>query len=105
MRHSPVYWHVAPRFTAGSPAQVDEATALHVAREEDQAYVAQRFADRQPFTDPTQALQGIVYASHEHGKLVTVRDELTEQFFEVPLAEWSGQHWYARTDRDRFLRR
>lgn len=100
-----MYWHVAPRYTAGSPAQVDEATAMRVAREEEQAYVAQRFADRQPFTDPTQALQGIVYSSLElHGHIM-VGDALTEQYFKVPLAEWSGQHWYARTDRDRFLRR
>jgi len=35
---SAIYFHVAPRYTGGSPAQVDEATARRVAAQEQHAY-------------------------------------------------------------------
>lgn len=34
------YWNVRPRYSAGSPAMVDERTALSVARDEQEEYKA-----------------------------------------------------------------
>lgn len=38
MNNSQTFYQVAPRYTSGSPAQVDEQTALRVARKEVQAH-------------------------------------------------------------------
>jgi len=91
-------YHVAPRYTPGSPAQVDFETAWRVAREERAAYAAR---DRREQADA--GLQGIVYATLEYGGHVHVRDEITGEWFAVPAKEWRGAHWYERSDRTKYL--
>jgi hypothetical protein len=93
-----VLYHVAPRYTPGSPALVDYETAKRVAREERAAADADAYAD-----GDQKDVEGIAYSTLEIRGTVYVTDFLTGQSYRVPVAEWSGGHWYARTDRAKFL--
>lgn len=74
----PIY-HVAPRYTPGSPAQVDYQTADRVAREEALAYLnIDRFSD-------DRGIEGIVYATTELRGTMFVEDLMTQQWYAVPL--------------------
>lgn len=85
-------YHVAPKRTPGSPAQVDMDTALRVLGEEQAA--ARRARKGQP--------EAVVYTTYEEGGYVYVTDLATEKQYRVPAKQWSGQHWYSRTDRETF---
>lgn len=75
-----LYHNVAPRYSAGSPAQVDQRTAERVAVQEREGYQralegfygeeAQREAE-------ALGLAGIVWTSHEVGSKLNKRDVLT----------------------------
>lgn len=74
-------YSVYPRYTPGSPAQVDQATALRVARDEREAY-AELLTP--PILDPIATrrakglgLRGIVVATWEVGRKAYRRDILT----------------------------
>lgn len=108
----PTYYHVAPRYTAGSPAQVDAATAERVAK--DEVHFQQRdmegyFGEARREHAKTQGLTGIAYRTMEKGAFVYVDDLITEERFKVPLKWWgvAGPNrkrvsWYERKDREQF---
>lgn len=82
-----VIYQVAPRFTPGSPAQVDSATAERVAREERAAY--QDELDRTGKTDPTaQGLEGVAECLQElaNGRGWHVMDLITGRRYVRPEA-------------------
>lgn len=91
----PPIYHVAPRYTPGSPAQVDHETADRVAREEASAFLAGP-------AEEERGIEGIVYATTELRGTMFVEDLMTQQWYAVPLKYWQGHQWYARTDRARF---
>lgn len=85
-------FNVAPRYTPGSPALVDEATALKVAREEKDAYeyvlkgyggVADQRKAQAPKAQAPNALALIVFEMRERPKGWVVHDMITD--------EW---HWW-----------
>lgn len=94
-------YHVAPRHTAGSPAQVDHATAMQVAREE----LCAGFENAVKAKCEDLDVQGIVYSTIERQNKIYLYDELTHERFVIPAKDWAGQHWYARTDRYSFIMR
>lgn len=102
---SPTLYHVAPRYSAGSPAQVTHEQALHAAVQESGGFwwsTEGRYgADKQQLAAQV-GLQGIVYSSYELGRKQYVTDLCTGETFIVPNREWSGQYWYSREDRNRF---
>ncbi len=103
------YYHVAPRYGSGSPAQVPETTARKVALEETQDYVDQELLAGRPWrsdqvTLHSAALQGIAYSSREVGGKQLVDDLCTGEHFEVPNKDWVGNYWHSRTDRNNFKR-
>lgn len=99
-------YHVAPRYTAGSPAQVDRETAARVWIAELEAYAAQQ---PEGFTlsqneRAKQDLAGIVYATQENheGTQVFVEDIIIDWWYVVPIARWREANWYERNDREQF---
>jgi hypothetical protein len=75
-----VRWSVYPRYSCGSPAQVDEATAMRVAHEERRGY--ETAADGTYGTERQQlalsmGLHGIVLCWTERRGLFDYRDALT----------------------------
>src|SRR5438105_15866442 len=93
-------YHVAARYTAGSPAQVDYETAIRVAKQEAEAYKdALESMDTEFAKAVARGVEGIVYATTEVRSTIMVEDLITNTWFAVPVAEWRQQHWYERTDR------
>lgn len=89
-------YHVAPRYTSGSPATVGAGTAMDVARAEVRAAPATGVR-----------LDGIAYSVRQQGGDFVVLDLITHAMYDVPAAEWGtvgNPHWYARPDRARFRR-
>lgn len=104
---NPVYYHVAPRYSAGSPAQVDEATALRVAAQEKSAYnhhIEGMYGDFKRKMAAEKGLEGIVYRTLEKGNKIYVDDLITNAQFIVPIKEWSGNVWHSRPDRTKYIR-
>lgn len=97
----PIYYHVAPRFTAGSPAQVDLDTANRLVKEEISAAYRTMQAQDKCDVEPSE-LQGIVYATFERDGMVEVRDLITGEWFTVPYEDWYKQGWSQRSDRMKF---
>jgi len=79
-------YQVAPRYTPGSPAQVDEGTALHVAKGEKEMFEASRegyMGERQKEIADRLGLERIVYTLHEgRGGFVKLVDIITEEQIE-----------------------
>lgn len=64
-------YNVRPRYSPGSPAAVDEATALRVVREERDAYehaLAGAWGEAERQRAELLGLDGIVYSLHEDGR-------------------------------------
>jgi hypothetical protein len=84
MSRRDMHFNVRPRFTPGSPALVNEHTALHVAKGEKMAYedaLTGTFGTPDLEVARAQGLKGIVEAAFERGDGWDVRDVLTgEQF-------------------------
>lgn len=79
-RRNPTWFSVNPTYSAGSGAQVDEATARRVAREEDQAReraLTGIYGERAQAAAGLRQLCGIVYAWTEKGKGARVEDLIT----------------------------
>jgi hypothetical protein len=75
-----VYWNVAPRYTAGSPAMVDEVTARLVAKQEKHAIIGvlEGSCGEELRKQAEQlGLAGIVWSSMELGKATVIIDLLT----------------------------
>ena len=75
-----VYWNVAPRYTAGSPAMVSETIARRVAKQEQDAIIAARegaFGEKAQEMAERLGLAGIVWSSLETRKGVIITDLLT----------------------------
>lgn len=99
-------YHVAPRYTCGSPAQVSDAIAEQVAREEVEA--AKRWQELDPNSPPEMDLQGIAYRTLEEGRWMKLLDLITLQEFWVPLKEWGDysckkHRWIDLTPNERFV--
>lgn len=99
------FYHVAPRFTAGSPSMVDEETAARVAADELNAAAA--IVDGLLGAEELERLgregvEGIAYATSESRRSQYVYDLITGEHFVVPNKEWEGQHWHRRDDRAKF---
>lgn len=106
-----VFYHVAPRYSAGSPAQVPEGTARVVAKQEELSH-AKYLAGAYGYAAMKEAkelgLGGIVYSSREKGRAMLVEDLITKEKFKVPIQQWGTgegdqRYWYARQDRNNFL--
>ena len=82
---NPIRYHVAPRYTAGSPAQVEKATALLVATQERNAH---RYCARMGIDDV--GLEGIVTARRQSGRHVVILDLLTDAAFRVPVGNYGN---------------
>jgi hypothetical protein len=87
---------------------VPHATARLVALQEKEA--ARRLQEHPGWYGPEaderlarEGLQGVVYSNVEIGKYMYVADFLTEEYFKVPVNEWSGHHWHSRPDRNKYL--
>jgi hypothetical protein len=99
------YYNVAPRYTSGSPAMVAEDTAIRVAQEELAAHAhaqtgiygvdAMERAERE-------GLDGIAYSCYEARNKMYVHDLITGIHYVVPVARWTGEHWYQRNDKAEF---
>ncbi len=80
MRH-PTYYTVIPTFSCGSPAQVSEAIALAVAKDEEKGYERARsgiYGEAVRLAAPVRSLYGIVYSWTETGRHgCVVRDLIT----------------------------
>lgn len=110
----PLSYHVAPRYSVGSPGMVPPDIATDVAVDELRAYShartwARGFVPSLTAQADTGDLVGIVYSTVERGSRVYVFDELTGRVYEVPVRYW-GKHtktgavcrWYDRNDREQF---
>ena len=78
-----IYYNVAPRYTSGSPAQVDAHTARHVALQEQDAYRDHERRDTTTglFGNPAIDLRGIVEERDERADCWLVHDLLTNAKF------------------------
>lgn len=91
-----LFFHVAPRYTAGSPAQVDEETATKVAIQEyiEAGHVEQGvFGEEQQATHARRGCRGIAFTTYEKNRTMWVQDIITQELFAVPLKEWGGPGW------------
>jgi hypothetical protein len=100
------FFHVAPRYTCGSPALVREEIARQVAEEEVRFY--NRLIEH-PEMCPQDTelaklagLSRIAWASHQKGNKMEVIDIITGEEYEIPIKEWGG-YFYARTDLAKFV--
>lgn len=78
------HYNVAPRYTSGSPAAVDETTALHVAAQELDAYdrnVSGRYGIELKDAAQRKGLKGIVELRTERAGCWVVEDLLTNDKF------------------------
>lgn len=86
---NPVWYNVAPRYTPGSPALVDEATAMRVADEEKKDYetivAGQSYVPGEEEKAKRLGLKGIVEARQESKGGWNVTDVLTGERF------WRGE--------------
>jgi hypothetical protein len=81
---APVYYHVAPRYSGGSPAQVDFVTAQHVADDERRAYdnaLQGAYGDEGIKNAQAKGLKGIVEEREERADCWIVSDLLTGDHF------------------------
>lgn len=79
-RRNPTYYSVNPTFTAGSPAQVDPATARRVAEEEKQGHersCSGIYGEATAAGARLRETAGIAYAWTEKGKGAVVEDLIT----------------------------
>lgn len=98
------HYHVAPRYTSGSPAMVPVYTAQKVADEELRAFEMTKtgvFGPDQATQAETRGVERIAYSTRESGRFMHVTDLITGTRWKVPLKQWGG-HWYDRTDTDQF---
>lgn len=75
-----VYWNVAPRYTAGSPAMVSETIAQRVAKQEQDAIIAAKegaFGEKAQEMAERLGLAGIVWSSLETRNGTVITDLLT----------------------------
>lgn len=99
-------FHVAPRYTSGSPAMVSKELAFRVAEQERQAH--QQYVSLATMGDAhssemvKKGLEGIAYSMTEVGRRICVHDLITNQCYEVPAKEWAGHYWHSRTDRAKY---
>jgi len=80
----PVYYHVAPRYTPGSPAQVNFETAQRVADQERAGYdryIQEREHDNPQEPETWTGLDGIVEEREERSDCWIVTDMLTGRRF------------------------
>lgn len=80
-------FHLVPRYTPGSPAQVPWDTFLHVAQEELGSYedaLTGIFGEEKQKIAETKALSGIAFCRWEKGKKVFRLDIITGVQFEEP---------------------
>jgi hypothetical protein len=87
-RHSNISYNVAPRYTCGSPAMVDERTAVQVAAEEKHFYemaLTGAFGEEDQTKAKTLGLLGIAEARHERPKGWDVLDLITQERFFRPF--------------------
>lgn len=99
------FYHVAPRYSSGSPAMVSEEVATQVARDEREAwdrYVEGVYGDREKDRAEFDGKQGIVYSSAEKRGQIHISDLITGEIFIVPIKDWVGNRWHSRNDRDKF---
>lgn len=98
-------FNVAPRYTAGSPALVDETTAVEVARSERHWYGLLLENPGMAPADTEKAkqlgLRGIVYTYHLSGRFIHVEDMLTGEHFRVPEKVWPP-YWYKAEDTEQW---
>lgn len=88
-------YHVAPRYSGGSPAQVDGATARQVLQQE-MALGPQLEGNLLVDTDP--AYGGIVIAVEEDRGKVYVEDMATGNTYRLSVAEWAQvRPWHELT--------
>lgn len=89
-------FHVAPRWSSGSPAMVDIATAMKVAADElDCGHGAAQgiYGEEAKLKYELCGLRGIVYITYEKRGHMWVQDVLTDELFCVKLSEWGGPGW------------
>jgi hypothetical protein len=85
------YISVAPRYTAGSPAQVPESLALRVARQELDGHtraLSGIYGEKEQQDAVNLGLRGIVYLVTEKGRHIIVQDLITQEIFLVPERHW-----------------
>lgn len=101
-------YSVVPRYTAGSPAAVDEATAKHVAREERAAYeryITGLYGEEEKRRADRLGLEGIVYSYDERTRRPQVRvhdlvlDEQRTYNRWADFARWSHENREASSRR------
>lgn len=112
MPKHPVYYHVAPRYTPGSPAQVNQATAQRVAAQEQDGWERAKsgaYGEMTREQAENLGLSGIVYTTMEVGSNFLVEDLLTHRCYRVPKQWWgvegadrTSTSWYDRTDTNQF---
>ena len=89
-------FHVAPRWSSGSPAMVDMMTAMKVARDEVECgqFAAQgAYGEEAKLKYELCGLRGIVYITYEKRGYMWVQDVLTDELFAIKLSEWGGPGW------------
>jgi hypothetical protein len=100
-----IAYHVAPRYSCGSPAQVDEKIARRVIEDEKEAFQAHLegvYGPEAQHLAQQRGLSRIVYSTLEKRNKQFVKDEMTDEHWEVPNRHWTGRHWYDRSDTDQF---
>lgn len=88
MPKNPIRYNVAPRYTAGSPAQVDQKTALRVARQETQAilgYLEGIYGEEAQQKAQRLGLEWIVYSLTETSRVLIYFDIITGVMLTKPL--------------------
>lgn len=82
MSRNPVYYDVRPRYTGGSPAQVDKATCLKVAAEEREHYGCTMegvFGPEQKARAERLGLTGIAFSRLERRSEWIIEDQITNE--------------------------
>jgi len=97
-----VTWNVAPRYTAGSPAMVDEATARRVAAQEQdaiEAFLDGSCGEENRTKAEKLGLDGIVWSSLEIRRVLVTEDLITGAVIKHPIR--NDQEATHRAGRDR----
>lgn len=90
-----VFFHVAPRYTAGSPALVDEVTARQVAAEEQRAYeryLTGAYGVEERTTAETKGVERIAYATEDKGNVRYITDLISGRRFRMNMRKTTA--WY-----------